>query len=485
MIVDINQFPFEDIENDEYNNLENNNEIDYSKLRKELNDYEAAKMKEEKKKSRKNRSIDIKQLIMGENKKQYHGKNVTVDPNGEIVHIKHISLNKLKSEFKCPKTILKNVKSPKKNAKKEKKEKRESTENINNEEKGGENNKENITKNENESTENNKQKDMNIILEQFKNVSRGSTNVLPKISQKRRLSIKTDGSEKKKKREPIFPSGSNFHLMNLEIGVSIKEDEKFKTGGKDFFKKFNKYSKDIYNEKLKESIAANSFLNTKTQLLSDESNKFKTETNFEHTYAGFNMTMNQPDNSIQKEINNSKYLMTSTNNFGNYNYISNISNLIGSTSNNNNNNILTKTLTHHMNQSNLLNPSIKLSNISSLVGSLDKLTLITEREEKNAKINKNLFKKKKLKKIKKLFMNNYNEMNEFTKQILKKGDFSSRLMNVSQGKYKHPHGRNPEKPSVLELTREIGYKNKPFRNRSKITPSFMNPAMKTVEFFKQ
>jgi hypothetical protein len=94
-------------------------------------------------------------------------------------------------------------------------------------------------------------------------------------------------------------------------------------------------------------------------------------------------------------------------------------------------------------------------------------------------------KKKKLKKIKKLFMNNYNEMNEFTKQILKTGDFSSRLMNVSQGKYKHPHGRNPEKPSVLELTREIGYKNKQFRNRSKITSSFMNPAMKTITFFKQ
>ena len=487
MIVDINQFPFEDIEDDDYYHLENNNEIDYSKLRKELNDYEAAKIREEKKNSRKNKTIDIKQLIIGENKKQYHGKNVTVDPNGEIVHIKHISLNKLKAEFKCPKTILKNVKSPKKNAKKEKKEKNETIEKTNNEEKGGENNKEIIIKNENESNENsNKQKDMNIILEQFKNVSRESTNVLPKISQKRtNLSIKTDGSEKKKKREPIFPSGSNFHLMNLEIGVSIKEDEKFKTGGKDFFKKFNKYSKDIYNEKLKESIAANSFLNTKTQLLSDESNKFKTETNFEHTYAGFNMTMNQPDNSIQKEINNSKYLMTSTNNFGNYNYISNISNLIGSTSNNNNNNIMTKTLTHHMNQSSLLNPSIKLANISSLVGSLDKLTLITEREEKKAKISQDLFKKQKLKNIKKLFMNNFNEMNEFTKQIIKTGDFSSRLMNVSQGKYKHTHGRNPEKPSVLELTREIGYKNKPFRNRSKITPSFMNPAMKTVAFFKQ
>ena len=81
-------------------------------------------------------------------------------------------------------------------------------------------------------------------------------------------------------------------------------------------------------------------------------------------------------------------------------------------------------------------------------------------------------------------MNDYNEMDDFTKQILKT-DFTSRAMNVSEGKYKHSHGRNPEKPSILELTREIGYKNRPFRNRSKITPSFVNPVMKTVAFFKQ
>ena len=481
---DINQFPYEDIENDDYYHVENNDEIDYSKLRKELVEFEAAKMKEEKKKNKKNKSIDIKQLIMGSNTRQYIGKNVTVDPNGEIVHIKSIGLNKLKSEFKCPKTILKNVKMPKKNAKKEKKEKKETTEKEGGEEKT-ENNKENIIKNEMESSDTNKQKDMNNIFDQFKTVSRGSNNVLPKISKKKsNLSIEPGGSEKKKKREPFYPSGSNFHLMNLEIGVSIKEDEKFKTGGRDFFKKFNKYSKDIYNEKLKESIAANSFLNTKTQVFGDESNKFKTETNFEHTYAGFNMTMNQPDNSIQKEINNSKYLMTSTNNFGNYNYISNISNLIGSTSNNNNN-IMTKTLTHHKDQSNLLNPSIRLSNISSLIGSMDKLTLITEREERNTKkIANNIFKRQRLKNMRKLFMNDYNEMDDFTKQILKT-DFTSRAMNVSEGKYKHSHGRNPEKPSILELTREIGYKNRPYRNRSKITPSFVNPVMKTVAFFKQ
>ena len=478
--VDINQFPYEDLENDDFY-IENNNEIDYTKLRKEIIELEQAKLKEEKKINRKTKSIDIKQII-GEPKKQYYGKNVTVDPNGEIVHIKRVNLNHLMSEFKYPKTILKNVKQQKKvNKKNEKKENKENKENINNEEKV-ENIKENIIRNESDSNEIIKQKDINNIIEQLKPISKRASNILPKISQKKlNVSIKTDNSEIKKiKREPVFPSGSNFELINLEIGVSIKEDEKFKTGGKDFFKKFNKYSKDIYNEKLKESMAANSFLNTKTQFLIDETNKFKTESNFEHTYGGFNMTMNQQDNSIQKDAN-SKYLMTSTNNFGNYNYISNI---IGS-NNFFNNNIMSKTTTHNMNQSSLLNPSIKLSNISSLVGSMDKLNLITEKEERFAKKNNNIFKNNKAKKIKKLMLNNFNEMDEFTKQILKTGDFTSRDANLSLGKNMHFHGKNPEKPSLLELTREIGYKSRPFRNRSRVNPTPVNPAMKTVAFFKQ
>ena len=32
---------------------------------------------------------------------------------------------------------------------------------------------------------------------------------------------------------PIILSGSNFEIMNKEAGVSIKEKEKYKTGGKD------------------------------------------------------------------------------------------------------------------------------------------------------------------------------------------------------------------------------------------------------------
>ena len=483
--IDINQFPCEDIEKDDYYE-ENNKEIDYAKLRKELIEKEEAKLKDESKNNKKNKTIDIKQIIGENTNKQYYGKNITVDPNGQIVQIKAIKLNKLKQEFKYPKTILKNVKQPKKIVKKENK---ESKENKENKENANEQKIEVVIRKEDQINENNKEKEINNLIDQLMPVSNKSNEmkILPKISQKKLgLQIKTENNEPKKiKREPVFPSGSNFDLINLEIGVSIKEDEKFKTGGKDFFKKFNKYSKDIYNEKLKESIAANSFLNTKTQIFSEEMNKFKTESNLEHTYGGFNMTTVNQDISIQKDLN-SKYLMTSTNNFGNYNYnYGNISNLINS--NKNNNNLMNKTVAIGMNQSNTLNPSIKLSNISSLVGSLDKLSLITERQERLAKKNANLFKNQKKNNLKTLLINNkYNEMDKFTKEILKSRDISNRGGFKSQDKNNNFYSsRNPEKPSNLQLTRELGYRNRSIRNRSKITPSLDNPAIRTVAFFKQ
>ena len=482
--IDINQFPFQDIENDNNYNYENNDEIDYEKLRKELHELEEAKLKEQSNKNKKtNKTLDIKQIIGENNNKQYYGKNITVDPNGQIVLIKYFGLNKLKQEFKYPKTVLKNVKQPKKKLKKKEIIENNDEQQIdkennkeNNKDNNKENNKENIIRKDNDIKSNdiNSLKDNNNLDEKKNSDSK----ILPKISQKNmNLPLKTENNEQKKiKREPVFPSGSNFNLMNLEIGVSLKEDEKYKTGGKDFFKKFTKYSKDIFNEKLQESIAANSLLKTTTPVFMDDSNKFKTESNFENTYGGFNI--NQQDNSIQKDIN-SKYLMTSSNNFGGYNYLSNISNLIGS----NNNNLMTKTISQRMNQSNTLNPSIQLSNISSLIGSLDKLNLITDNQEKLGKKNQNFFKNYKKKKLKGLLLNKFNEMDEFAKGILKTGDLSNRG-GQSQGKSLYIH-KNPGKPSILEITRELGYKVRPTRNRSKITSSVINPALKTVAFFKQ
>ena len=463
-IIDINQFPYEDIKDDDEYHEENDN-IDYDKLRKELIELEEAKLKEEARRRKKNKVFDIKQII-GENSKQYYGKNVTVDPNGKIVLIKRINIDRLKKDFTSAKTTLKNIKQKKVNKKIENKEK-ENNEGNNN----------NIINKDKETIDNDKKSEINNLIDQLKPINnKGSDNKLPKIGNKRgsisNNEVKSENNEaKRNKKESIIPSGSNFNIINMEIGVSIKEDEKFKTGGKDFFKLFNKYSKEIYDQKLKESIEVNSILKMPTNY--EENNKFKTESNFEDKGK---------DSSLQNDIN-SKYLMTSTNNFVNSNYLSN---LIGSYNINNfnqRNDYMTKTHTSYMNtnHSNILNPSIKLSNVSSLVGSINKLSLITENEERLGKKNTNIFKRKNLKH---LFLNNLNEMNQFTKEILKTSDWSTRTGNKSEGKILNGYAKPYTKPNIFELNREMGYGNKSIRSRSKVIPSLINPALQTVAFFK-
>ena len=52
----------------------------------------------------------------------------------------------------------------------------------------------------------------------------------------------------------IEPSGSNYKLINPEIGVTIREKAKRKTGGFNFFEKYHKYSINDYNKALQEII---------------------------------------------------------------------------------------------------------------------------------------------------------------------------------------------------------------------------------------
>lgn len=46
----------------------------------------------------------------------------------------------------------------------------------------------------------------------------------------------------------IEPAGSNFDLMKMEVGVELFEDSKYKTGGKDFYNKYHKYSINSFKE---------------------------------------------------------------------------------------------------------------------------------------------------------------------------------------------------------------------------------------------
>ena len=70
-------------------------------------------------------------------------------------------------------------------------------------------------------------------------------------------SVNKKDSAKSLGKHDLSPSGSNFDLFVPEIGVTILEDKKKKTGGKDFFRRFNKISMHNFNQTLKDTLRLN------------------------------------------------------------------------------------------------------------------------------------------------------------------------------------------------------------------------------------
>ena len=291
-------------------------------------------------------------------------KKITVDPKGEIVVIKGIKLDKLNKEF----ILLKTSTKLKKDEEKEKKIKKKkiNKEEILKDDKTitKDNNNDNMEKNKTNENQKNK---TNKLLPKLKNKFRGSTKeILEENSNKSRLL-------KKLEEGPIMPSGSNFEIMSMEVGVSIKENEKYKTGGKDFYHKYNKYSMANYNQKLKETTEINSFLKTHVE---NENPMTKSDLNYmgnyTDTYNTYNSSVGFINNSnFNPQNQNSKmYQFNTLSNFGN----SSIKKKEFNTS---------------------LSPRLKLSfRAGSLMSSMEQLNLITERQERLAKKTENIFKKK-------------------------------------------------------------------------------------------
>ena len=244
---------------------------------------------------------------------------------------------------------------------------------------------------------------------------------------------------------PIVLSGSNFDIMNMEVGVSIKEKEKFKSGGKDFYHKFNKYSMDNYNKQLKDTLHINSFI--KTQIENENYNKSDMNNYLGSYTEGYNSSINFASNNsgLNQQTANSKNLMS------NYNTLSNFGNV-------------SITKSRQINSS--LSPELKLSGTGvSLKGSMDKLNLITERQEKLAKKVKNIFKKHFFNSTTdKFILPKLEEINKFSSEILTSSDWmTKRGVNNTLGKPL----RNPGKPGIQEIMRETGFNGKIFRERIK------------------
>ena len=450
----MSQFSFHDLEdnNDIYKEPDN---INIEKLRKEIQEKQNEQNEEKKNIKLAKKDVENKMKLAVEKNRQYAGKKITVDSNGEIIFIKGIKLDKLSKEFILMKTATKLVinEDKKDNDKSKSKKKKKKLNNLgininnNNVINNNINNEKEIKEKSNENNNNNEKSedggDKNI---------KGKNQKLPKIRGNKFRKENTSEDLYKKnllkriEEGPIILSGSNFEIMNMEVGVSIKEKEKYKTGGKDFYHKFNKYSIDNYNKQLKDTLHINSFL--KTQIETDNYAKNEINNYAGNLTDGYNSSINftaNNSNIIQQTINSNKNFIS------NYNTLSNF----GNTS-------ITKTKV--VNSS--LSPELKLSGIGvSLKGSMEKLSLISERQEKLAKKYKNIFKKKFFTSTSDKFtLPKLEEINKFSSEILTSSNWNEKKgVNNTFGK---PF-RYPEKPKYKEIIKDMDINGRIFRNRNK------------------
>lgn len=462
----LNQFECYDLEPEENNQELENNQI--NKLREQFEKNKNNKDIEQKKMNKEKKILINIQKENDENNRKYIGKKITKDHNGQIIFIKSLKPENLKQDFIFGKTKFKTIIYNESNQKKK------STKKENN----------NMDKNNQENEENTNIE--NVLKKTSNKISKKSLPKLGNINVKMPFSTleKQDKIDEMKSisvkgRYPIITSGSNFNLMNMEIGVSLKEDEKYKTGGLDFLSKFKKFSLKAYDKKLKEAETLNNLKKNieiieepKTHTFEEMNNLYLSNytMGYSTTYGhnNFNTLQTDPNNIIIKNMNDRMY---STNN----------SSMLNQYLKNKNYNILKE----NVNKNNSLNPFIQLTmgSSSSLIGSLDKLDLVLNEEEKKHKKRKNIFRetKKSFLRKNKFFLD---DVNRFTKNLMI--NKKNQIKEETETKMKTIEVmKNPEKPNIREIIKEIGLKGKLMRNRSKIVAPIKSNYLETENFFKQ
>ena len=331
-------------------------------------------------------------------RKELHKKNVTVDVKGDIVYIKPIDMKSLIEEFNKTKSNFKNIKVLETEAQ------YDLTKMNIKVEKNLDFLKEDL---KNEEKNKKKKKKIGFYLPPKNGANSNNMSSSPDINKK---SIIADKGLK-------FVSGSNFNIINPEIGVNITENKMIKSGGKDFLKKFNRFSLEVFQEQL--SKTSNSFFpriseenDINNDLNENNNNKRKMSTVFSNKKI---------DKILEYKNKNKKYLNA-------------------------------QTITRNHNEKNSL--SLKTKNLNIVLQDLD---LITEREMK--KLNKN--KSKKINKtifLKRLFnntgtnKNNYNDMNKFAKTLVGKENWG---IGTYTEREKYDNFKMPKKPENNELKREL------------------------------
>jgi len=364
------------------------------KLRENLEKELIEKKLEQARKLQKEREIQALEKAREEKRKELAHKNVTVDIKGDIIYIKSLNVNdftndftKMRSKFKEIKTIQ----SVSKNALLQK-----------------------VIVEKNP---------VNLFeqAEKEKSKKKGKKNV-PKSPRKdeRQGGNKNLGIMDRLK-EPVVASGSNFDIINPECGVTLKENEKTKEGGKDFYSKYNKYSLEVYEETLNRTISSNFYSNQKNSIITSNINNVNNNTVVNKSLKKLK-SKRIKDDAIN-EVNDEKNV------------------------NNKNINLM---LPNEVND----RIQVKAKNLKMALNDLD---LIKERDEKyfSAKRkNKNIIKKNNIftDYLAKKNRNKYDEINKFAKTLVGSGNWGDNLFPL-----KKPQAdfKRPQKPQSIELKREL------------------------------
>ena len=168
--------------------------------------------------------------------KQIKKGNFTTDINGNIVIINEINPDKLSKELPTLYTKKKDVKVFFNNDYPSEKKKNDNQVII-----------------RNNSNIDLKNKKINILANKFK--SSIISEYLGHKSESTIFAMKLKSMKIPEYFKPkIQPSGSNFDLIQPEIGVIVHEEAKTKSGGNNFYSKYNKYSTNDFNRTLKETL---------------------------------------------------------------------------------------------------------------------------------------------------------------------------------------------------------------------------------------
>lgn len=457
----MNEFSFHSIKDDKIDIKIKNLEklFNFEQLRK---DFEAQKELNEidLKTIKKKRNSILKRIKFQEEKnKKYRGKNITVDHNGEIIFIKKMKLDKLKKEFFIPKTISKFIKEEKNEIEINHDSTEESIQNVN-----SINGK--ILKKA-KSKEVLKSIKQLPILKKPKSVLNIIFN--EKYDAKEKLNenlFKNKDEEEIKKIDlkPFIPSGSCFNLINLEVGVSLKEKNKYKSGGKDFFSKYKKYSISNFEKQLNDDLVLNSL---------------KANTKYEYQNINDNIINSNSISNLKNKFN-----QENTNS-----YLDNISQKVKSNISTNNNSsskinqhLGNKTLTKSISSLDNNIPIIALTNgstsLNDIFSSFD--STINLQNKKNLIKKRNIFRNNKIiKSLKNTF--SLKDIDNFNKAILTNKNFE---FNNKKSLSPSSDIRYPEKPLINEIYKEIGFKNSIYRNRNRLMLIKKPKALTTLEFFK-